>query len=285
MTEQILYKSRRGLAVTAGIFVFLLATLLPIVSGVWSIAGSGNPITPVTHSLLASEEFRNTAGQEFVTKALKDASGDEKRLLTEKGKNIAQALSGLLGQPAFETELNKITATAYEYFSNGAKSPTTIDVKPIANMALAALTQVDKEFANLKKEIGKLKPIDLKPQASGPDIVQIRKILNLVFFAVLGLFLIFNLIYLRYSRSVTAALRVIGSEFIYCGVIGLVINLVGSSVVKSQAAKSTEPIAQVAIPIVARQELAIFMTIGIVGLVVGLALQALSYTKFKKVAA
>jgi hypothetical protein len=59
-------------------------------------------------------------------------------LLTQKGKDISQALSGLLGQPAFETELNKITGTAYEYFSTGAKSPTTIDVKPIANMALAA---------------------------------------------------------------------------------------------------------------------------------------------------
>jgi hypothetical protein len=52
--------------------------------------------------------------------------------------------------------------------------------------------------------------------------------------------------------------------------------------VKSQAAKSTEPIAQAAIPIVARQELAIFMTIGIVGLVAGLALQALSYHKVQE---
>jgi hypothetical protein len=85
MAKEILFKSRRGFAVTAGIFIFLLATLLPIVFGVWSIAGSGNPITPVTHSLLASEEFRNTAGQEFVNKALKDASGDEKRPLNTEG--------------------------------------------------------------------------------------------------------------------------------------------------------------------------------------------------------
>ena len=97
VSTQWLFKSRRGLAVTAGIFVFLLASILPIVTGVWSIAGSGNPITPITHALLTSTDFRNTAGKEFVRKTLKDASGDEKRLLTQKGKDISQALSDLLG--------------------------------------------------------------------------------------------------------------------------------------------------------------------------------------------
>ena len=285
MASQLLFRSRRGFAVTTGIFTFLLATILPIVTGIWTIAGSGNPITPVTHALLTSSDFRNTAGKEFVRKALKDASGDEKRLLTQKGKEISMALSGLLGEPAVESEINKLTNTAYDYFSTGAKTPTSIDVKPLADMALSALTQVDKEFSNLKKEIGKIKPIDLKPQTSGPNIVQIRSILNLAFFAVIALILLFNLIYLRYSRSLTSALRTIGSELIYVGIIGLIINLVGGSLVKSIAAKNSEPLAQVAIPIVARHELAIFMTIGIVGLVVGGVLQVLSFTKFKKVAA
>ena len=285
VSTQWLFKSRRGLAVTAGIFVFLLASILPIVTGLWSIAGSGNPITPITHALLTSTDFRNAAGKEFVRKTLKDASGDEKRLLTQKGKDISQALSDLLGQPAFESEINKVTSTAYDYFSTGAKTPTSIDAKPIANMALLALAKVDKDFSKLKKEVRKLKPIELKPQTSGPDIVQIRKILNLVFFGSMLLFVLLNLIYLRYSRSITSALRTIGSEFIYFGVLDLVINLVANPVVKSLAEKNSEPLAQIAIPIVARQELAIFMTFGIVGLVVGAALQVLALTKFKKAAA
>ena len=282
MPTELLFKSRRRLAVTAGIFVFLLASILPIVTGVWSIAGFGNPITPITHALLTSTDFRNTAGEEFVRKALKDAAGDEKQLLTQKGKDISRALSNLLGEQAFESEINKVTTTAFDYFSTGAKMQTSIDMKPIANMALSALTNVDKDFSNLKEEIMKLKPITLKPQTSGPDIVQIRKILNLVFFGFIFLFVLLNLIYLRYSQSLSSALRTIGSEFIYFGVISLIINLVGGSVVKSVAEKNSDPLAQVAIPIVAREELAIFMTIGIVGLVVGAVLQVLTFTKFKK---
>ena len=282
VSTQWLFKSRRGLAVTAGIFVFLLASILPIVTGVWSIAGSGNPITPITHALLASTDFRNTAGEEFVRKLLKDASGDEKQLLTQKGKDISRSLSELLGQLTFESEINKVTNTAYDYFSTGAKTPTSIDPKPIAIMAVSALTKVDKDFSNLNKEIMKLKPIALKPQTSGPNIVQIRKILNLVFYGFIFLLILLNLIYLRYSRDFSSALRIIGSEFIYFGVISLIINLVGGSVVKNVAEKNSEPLVQVAIPIVAREELAIFMTIGIVGLVVGAVLQVLTFTKFKK---
>ena len=284
MTTQLFFKSSRGLAVTAGIFVFLLASFLPIVTGVWSIAGSGNPITPITHSLLTSTDFRNTASEEFVRKALTDATGEEKQLLTQKSKDISRALSDLLGQQAFESEINKVTATAFEYFSTGAKTPTSIDMKPIANMILSALTKVDKEFSTLNKEIVKLKPITLEPQTSGPDIVQIRKILNLLFFGLISLFILLNLIYLRYSRSLSSALRTIGSEFIYFGVISLIINLVGGGVVKNLAEKNSEPLAQVAIPIIAREELAIFMIIGIVGLVIGAVLQVLSFTKFKSAA-
>ena len=274
MTTQLFFKSSRGLAVTAGIFVFLLASFLPIVTGVWSIAGSGNPITPITHSLLTSTDFRNTASEEFV----------RKQLLTQKSKDISRALSDLLGQQAFESEINKVTVTAFEYFSTGAKTPTSIDMKPIANMILSALTKVDKEFSTLNKEIVKLKPITLKPQTSGPNIVQIRKILNLLFFGLISLFILLNLIYLRYSRSLSSALRTIGSEFIYFGVISLIINLVGGGVVKNLAEKNSEPLAQVAIPIIAREELAIFMIIGIVGLVIGAVLQVLSFTKFKSAA-
>jgi hypothetical protein len=48
--------------------------------------------------------------------------------------------------------------------------------------------------------------------------------------------------------------------------------------------KNSDPLTQVAIPMIARQELAIFMIIGIVGLVIGAVLQVLSFTKFKSAA-
>jgi hypothetical protein len=78
------------------------------------------------------------------------------------------------------------------------------------------------------------------------------------------------------------ALRIAGSQFIYIGVSALAINIVGNSLIGNFAAKNSEELSKVAIPIVARHELGIFFTLGLVGVLVGLVLQVLSFTKFKE---
>ena len=262
--------------------MFLLATLLPVVTGVWSIAASGNPVTPITHSLLRDTEFRDTLGLEFVKKFSKEATGAEKDLFTKKGKEISTAVSNLLSQPEFELEVDKISSGVYNFYKTRSEKTTSIDVKPIADMTLTALTQVDKQFLILKKELGSLKPIKLKPQTSGPDFAQIREILNLTFFGILTLFILVNILYFRYSKNIRGALRIAGSQFIYMGVSALAINIVGNSLIGNFAAKNSEELTKVAIPIVAQQELGIFITLGLVGVLAGLVLQTLSLTKFKE---
>ena len=282
MTKSFWFKGRRGFAISFGILMFFLATLLPVVTGVWSIAASGNPVTPIAHSLLRDTEFRDTLGLEFVRKLSKEASGAEKDLFTKKGKEISSAVSNLLSQPEFQLEIDKISIGVFDFLETRSKKSTSIDVKPIADMTLTALTQVDKQFSILKKELSKLKPIELKPQTSGPDIEQIRKIINLSFYGILTLLILVNILYFRYAKNVRSALRVAGSQFIYMGVCALEINIVGNSLIGNFAAKNSEELAKVAIPVVARQELEVFITVGLAGVFVGLVLQVLSLTKFKE---
>ena len=282
MKKSFWFNGHRGFAICFGILMFLLATLLPVVTGVWSIAASGNPVTPITHSLLRDTEFRDTLGLEFVKKFSKEATGAEKDLFTKKGKEISTAVSNLLSQPEFELEVDKISSGVYNFYKTRSEKTTSIDVKPIADMTLTALTQVDKQFLILKKELGSLKPIKLKPQTSGPDFAQIREILNLTFFGILTLFILVNILYFRYSKNIRGALRIAGSQFIYMGVSALAINIVGNSLIGNFAAKNSEELTKVAIPIVARQELGIFITLGLVGVLAGLVLHALSLTKFKE---
>ena len=262
--------------------MFFLATLLPVVTGIWSIAASGNPLTPIAHSLLRDTEFRDTLGSEFVRKLSKEASGAEKDLFTKKGKEISSAVSNLLGQPEFQLEIDKISNGVFDFLETRSKKSTSIDVKPIADMTLTALTQVDKQFSILKKELSKLKPIELKPQTSSPDIEQIRKIINLSFYGILTLLILVNILYFRYAKNVRGALRVAGSQFIYMGVCALTINIVGNSLIGNFAAKNSEDLAKVAIPVVARQELGVFITVGLAGVLAGLVLQVLALTKFKE---
>jgi len=272
-------KGRRRLAILFGILMFLLGTLLPVVTGIWSVAGSGNPITPVTNSLLQSSEFRNLAGQEFVRNLSKDATGEERDFFNKKSKDISRGVSNLLGQPAFNSELDKVSSQVYDFFVSGSKKSTFIEIKPIVNLALVALIQIDPKFTDLKKEIGKLKPIELKPQTSGPDILQIRKILNLIFFIILILFMLVNVLYFRYAKNVVGALRISGSQFIYMGALALLINIIGNSLVGNVVAKNSEALAKVAIPIVARQELGVFITLGLTGMFIGVVLQVISFSK------
>jgi len=282
MKKSFWFHGHRGFATCFAILMFLLATLLPVVTGVWSIAASGNPVTPIVHSLLRDSEFRDTLGLEFVQKLSKDASGAEKDLFTKKGKEISTAVSNLLSQPEFELEVDKISNGIYSFYSTRSKKSTSIDVKPIADLTLTALTQVDKQFSILKKELSKLKPIELKPQTSGPDIARIKEILNLSFYGILTLFILVNILYFRYAKNMQGALRIAGSQFIYIGVSALAINIVGNSLIGNFAAKNSEELSKVAIPIVARHELGIFFTLGLVGVLVGLVLQVLSFTKFKE---
>jgi phage pi2 protein 07 len=282
MRNSFWFKGHRGLAICFGILMFVFSTLLPVSFGVWSIAGSGNPVTPITHSLLHDKDFRDTAGAEFVRQLSKDATGAEKDLFAKKGKKISTAVSNLLNQPEFETGINKISEGLYSFYANSSQESVSIDVKPIAQMTLTALTKVENKFKILKKELNKLKPIELKPQTSGPDIAQMRKILNLFFFVLITFFILVNILYFRYAKTLTGALRMAGSQFIYMGLITLAINIIGNSLANSAAVWSSQPLTQIAIPIVAKLELGIFSTLGFAVLLAGLVLQVLSFTKFSK---
>lgn len=280
MTNPNWFKSQRGIALSASILMFILATLLPAITGFWSLLGKSNPAVPITHSLLRNSDFRSVAGQEFVNKLSSDATGDAKSLLAKKSNEISAAVSDLLSQPAFESEVDKITNTAYEFYVNGSQNAASIDVKPLASLALSSLSQVDKQFSKLKKEVDKVKPIELKPLENGPNFSQIRKNINLIFYLVLVFFILLNLLYVRYAKNLPSALRIVGSQFVYTGVIGLAINLVGNSVVSNIAEKNSQPLAKVAIPIVAHQELGIFMTFGGIALIVGLIPLVISFTRY-----
>ena len=192
---------------------------------------------------------------------------------------ISAAVTAFLGNPIFKSELDQISDIAYAYYSSGNSSYQSIDVKPVAGLALISLESVDSQFAQLKKELDKIKPIKLQPQKSGPNPAQVKSDLQLVLLLLFILSLITLMLYLRFARAGKAALRTLGIIFAAEGIFLVILNGLASTVLKNQATKATEPLAREAIPIVAHSLLASMLALGAIELIAGLIFMITSLLK------
>jgi hypothetical protein len=273
------FKAKRGGAIASGIFFVLFFTLFSILGSVYLAVGVGNPVNKVTSSLTASESFKQDAGTYFVSKALESAKGDERALLLKKGPQISGAVTTILSNPILKQLLDGISNTAYTYYMSGNKSLQTIDVKPLANLALIGLESVDPQFKQLKKELDKIKPIKLQPQKSGPDVGKINSDVGLALLILLLLTAITKVLYARFAKSLMAYVRTIGIVLLSEGVVLILLHQIAGAVISHQASTATETLVREAIPIAAHPLLSPILTIGLLEFLFGATLLGLSFVR------
>ncbi len=274
-----LLKAKRGGAIPSAIFFTIFFLLLSILGSIYLSIGVGNPVNKVIDGLLSSSSFKHDAGDYFVSKTLETASGDERALLTEKGPQISATVTTILSNSLFKEVVESISDIAYHYYVGGAEAQQSIDVKPVLQLALPILESVDPQFSKLSKELDKIKPIKLQPQTNGPDVAQMKSYFTLGVWLLLALSLLTLLLYLRFANSLRAALRVPGIVILSVGAFLITLNIVAAAIVKHQAATATESLAREAIPIAAHTLISPLMSNGVVELLLGLVLLALSFLK------
>mgnify|MGYP006268321411 CR=1 FL=1 len=274
------FRGKRGGAISSAIALVIFLALFSIVGSVYLAVGTGNPVNKVTNSLLSNQTFKVDAGKYFVSKALETATGDEKKLLTQKGEAISQTVTSILGNPILKSEVNGIGDIAYHYYTDGNSQARTIDVKPLATLALLGLEAVDPQFSKLQKELNKIKPIDLKPQNNnGPSPSTIKSLLSLSAIALFVLSIVFTLLYLLFARSRSKGLKTLSYIYLGEGIFLFIVQLIAKSIVNSQAQKASESLAREAIPIAASSLLASFITLVLVELVFALGFFGASFLK------
>ncbi len=277
----IFLKAKRVGSVPAATFFILFFTLFSILGSLFLSVGASNPVNKVTTSLLASNSFKTDAGRYFVSKALETATGDERSLLLKKSPQISAAVTAILSNPIFKSEIDQISNIAYTYYTSGKQGKESIDVKPLVQLALLGLESVDPQFSQLKKELVKIKPIKLQPQTKGLDAAKIKSDFSIGVLLLLLLSLITLGLYLLFAKSGKAAVRTIGFVLLSEGLLLVLIDKIAASIVSTQATKATESLAREAIPIGAHPLLAPFTTVGILELLLAVGLVALSFVKFK----
>ena len=274
-----LLKAKRGGAIPSAIFFTIFFTLLSILGSIYLSIGVGNPVNKVIDGLLSSQSFKQNAGDYFVSKTLETANGDARTLLTDKAPQISTTVTSILGNPEFKVAIELISDTAYNYYIDGARDQKSIDVKPILQLALPIFESVDPQFSKLSKELDKIKPIKLKPQTSGTDPAQIKSYFTLALWLLLGLSILTLILYLLFAKSSRSALRVPGITVLSVGVFLIALNITAMAIVNHQAATATDSLAREAIPIAAHTLISPLMINGVVELLLGLVLLALSYLK------
>lgn len=282
MTNPIFLTAKRGPAITFAVLSTVLLIILPIVSGVYLAVGKSNPAPKIAHSLLAKNEFRDAAANKLIESISKDTKGAEALLFKNKGKEIRVALSDAMGTKAFEDEVVGITHKAYDFYVDGDSQSATIDIRPIASMALTAISKVNPLFSLAEDQIKDIAPIDLKSGDSDINLVQIKKeFTGLVFVLWIG-FILFSALYWRFTSNLHNGLKFAGIQSAVFAVISILIYLIGSAAGSSIASKSTDALPQIAIPIVAKAVISPFLTLAILGLTTTVALVGYLYTLVKK---
>ncbi|MEJ0014416.1 MAG: hypothetical protein WDN07_02320 [Actinomycetota bacterium] len=275
-------KSKRAGSIPAAIFFVLFFSLLSILGTVFLAVCTGNPVNKVTHSLWSSKTFNIDAGKFFVSKGLETATGDERKLLLQKGPEISATVTGILDNSIFHSEIDKISNTIYTYYSSGSKNNQTVDITPAVHLALLGLESVDPQFSKLKKELDKIKPIKLQPQKNGPNAGKVKSDFKLGISLLLILTLLLLLLYLIFAKSLKGALRVLGITALSDGLFLTILYFVAKAIVNHQASTADESLTREAIPIAAHSLLSPIITLGIPEVIIGAALISTSYVKALK---
>ncbi len=275
----IFLKAKKAGSIPALVFFSIFFTLLSILGTIYVSVGIGNPVNKVTHTLWTNQAFRVDAGNYFVSKALETATGDERKLLLQKGPEISATVTSFLANPVFHQEVDQLSNVVYNYYVSGTTTKQTVDVKPIVNLGLLGLESVDPQFSKLKKELDKIKPIKLQPQKNGPSATNIKSTFTLVTIFLLLLSLLSLFIYSLFARSLKSLLRKVGVTIFVDGILLIVIDLVAAAVINHQASTSSESLAREAIPLAAHPLIAPFLIFGILELIIGLALAIPSFLK------
>ena len=268
MTNAILLTAKRGPAITFAVLSTAILIFLPIVSGVYLSVGKSNPAPKIAHSLLAKSEFRDAAANKLIESISKDSKGVEALLFKEKAKEIRVAVSDAMGTKAFEDEVIGITHKAYDFYVDGNSKASSIDIRPIALLALDAFSTVTPLFSVAKDQIKDLAPIDLKSGDADINLVQIKKqFTGIVFILWMG-FILFSALYWRFASNLHNGLKFAGIQSAVFAVISILIYLIGSAVGGNIGADSGDTLAQLAIPIIVQSAISPFLTLAILGFIV-----------------
>ena len=270
-------KGKRVGSIPAMIFFVIFFTLFSILGSVFLVLETGNPINKVTHSLWGNQSFTEDAGKYAVSKILEKSTGDERKLFLKQSPQISSAVTNLLENPILHQELDKISDVIYSYYANGSKEVTSVDIRPLAHLALDSIETIDPQYKDLRKELDDIKPIKLKMQENGPNVPQIRSYLNLALFLFLVLSCLMLFLFLIFVRSRKDALRWSGLSLLVVGILLSSLFLVAKSLISNQANTSTESLLQSGLPLAAHPLLAPFILVGLFEIFLGLALFIGSY--------
>lgn len=282
MKNPIFITAKRGPAITFAVLSTVILIFLPVVSGVYLAVGKSNPAPKIAHSLLVKSEFRDAAANKLIESISKDSKGAEALLFKAKGKEIRVALSDAMGTKAFEDEVVVITNKAYDFYVDGDSQAATIDIRPIAAMALTAISKVNPLFSLAEDQIKDIDPISLTSAKSDVDLKQIKDgFMWLVFLLWIG-FILFSALYWRFASNLHNALKFSGIQSAVFAVISILIYLIGSAVGSNIDGNSADQLPQIAIPIIVQSVISPFLTLAFLGFIVSAMLVGYLFTLVKK---
>ena len=260
-----MFVGRRSQAIVFGVLTTIFGVVLCLSFSTWLSLGVGNPAKRAVHSLSESEAFRDEAARFFVEKLSEDAGSDATAVLDEKGDDIKQALSDLLGNEDFVSELDSISDSAYGWFVDGDSASANISVRPAVEQMIDTLGSVDSRFDTLRQGVAELDDLNLAGNDNeSPRLGRFLSMLSIGVAVVFVLTLLFAFGYARAATSSRAALRFATWLLGACALLSLGLWFGANRAAEMVAADQNEALARIALPLVASSLTAPFRSLGLV---------------------
>ena len=261
------FQNRGKRRTTFGVMTALLMFLIVSLSGPLMIVGSSASAKNLVPKLLADAGVRATLSSRILDQVATGAEPLVSAIINAKRSEFIHAISAQLSSPTTVAELQKDAVIAYDFVATN--QPTrTLDIRPLINSLITAMSQVNPLYAFAKPVLRGIKPITLTRDTSMPNIgkwISIARYfyLTLIFFLALSLFFFF-----RFAASAKDAIKGTGIRVLIVGILAIIQYFVMVMIAAPYDKTATDTLTMI-VPVAVRALFSYYIALGIAMVVLG----------------
>lgn len=232
------------------------------------IAGTSASAKNLVPTLLKNAKVRDSLANTILDQVLVGTEAPLVAGIRARRSEFVSAISAELLSPATIDELQKDVVIGYDFVATS--QPTrTIDIRPLLNSLLSAMSQVDPLYQGAKQVLEALKPLTLTRSASMPEIGQWLSFAWFLYIALILLLALSLFFFLRFAASAKRALRGIGIRVLVVGVLTIGQFFAFVMFASAYAKNATNTMIATIVPVAARALFSYYQTLGIALVVLG----------------
>ena len=241
--------------------------LVVFLSGPMMLVGSSSAAKNLVPQILQDYGVRATLSSRILDQVATGSEPLVSAIINAKRSEFIHAISAQLTSPTTVAELQKDAVIAYDFVATN--QPTrTLDIRPLINSLVTAMSQVNPLYAFAKPVLKGIKPITLTREASMPNIGKWISIARYFYFALIFFLALSLFFFFRFAASAKDAVKGTGIRVLIVGVLAIVQFFALVKLADPYAKTYTDTLT-IIVPVATRAFFSYYKTLGVAMVVLG----------------